>query len=212
MSSPSPQVQVDAVIFDFGKVLVQYDWTKPLAEASRRMGVPPDGIKRKLFAQDLFFEFERGRLTPREFHANFERALGGQLAFDEFCELWNAIFTGAIEPTVELALKLRAERSVQVAVLSNTNELHAAVMRNRFGWFTGWDHVYFSHEIGQRKPDAAAFEHVLSRLNVPASRAAFVDDMPANVDAAKRLGMHAILADSPEAVASGLANLGVKVY
>ena len=210
MPNDSPRTPlVEAVIFDLGRVLVDYAWEQPLSEAARRMRVPASGIKEKLFAEDLFFDFERGRVTSVEFHARFQQALGGSIPFEEFLALWNSIFTGEIAPTLALAEALRAGRAVRVAVLSNTNELHSACMRGRFPWLARWEHVYLSNEIGQRKPDAAAYAHVLDRLGVPAARAAFVDDVRANVEAARALGLHGILAESPQAVADGLARLGV---
>ena len=47
--------------------------------------------------------------------------------------------------------------------------------------------------------------HCLSGLGVKASEAVFLDDRPENVDAAKKLGIHAILFQTPEGAAADLA-------
>jgi putative hydrolase of the HAD superfamily len=49
-----------------------------------------------------------------------------------------------------------------------------------------------SHEVGMRKPNPAIYQLTLQRLGVEATRAAFLDDLHANVVAASDLGLHGI--------------------
>jgi putative hydrolase of the HAD superfamily len=52
--------------------------------------------------------------------------------------------------------------------------------------------VIISGEVGLRKPDARIYRLLLDRLDLPAQRTAFVDDVKPNVVAAAELGIHAI--------------------
>lgn len=53
--------------------------------------------------------------------------------------------------------------------------------------------VIDSSAVGMRKPDPAIYRHALAELGVDPANAAFVDDMPANVEAARALGMHGVV-------------------
>jgi len=205
----SATTSIQAVIFDLGRVLVDYDWTRALRDSGRDFGMPPDEVKRRLFPGNAFDRFEAGELTPEQFHAEFESLLACKIPFERFCGLWNSIFTDEVRPVLELAERLKA-RGLPVAVLSNTNTLHADFLRGRLAWLRAWDHVYMSHEIRVRKPDAGAYRHVLERLGVAPAQAVFVDDMPKNIQAAEALGLRCVLATSPQAVLQGLAGWGVE--
>lgn len=61
--------------------------------------------------------------------------------------------------------------------------------------------VVDSSAVGMRKPDPAIYHHTLAELGVAPANAAFVDDMPANVDAARDLGMHGIVVGADPAPA-----------
>jgi epoxide hydrolase-like predicted phosphatase len=53
--------------------------------------------------------------------------------------------------------------------------------------------VIDSSAVGMRKPDPAIYHHTLAELGVQPEHAVMLDDMPANVDAAKSIGMHGIV-------------------
>ena len=54
------------------------------------------------------------------------------------------------------------------------------------------DAIVISGEVGLRKPDPRIYRLVLDKLDLPADRADFIDDLPVNVTAAAALGMHAV--------------------
>ena len=56
-----------------------------------------------------------------------------------------------------------------------------------------FDVVVDSCHAGVRKPDVRIFELALDALAVAPERAAYLDDHPANVEAAETLGMHGIV-------------------
>lgn len=53
--------------------------------------------------------------------------------------------------------------------------------------------VVDSSAVGIRKPDPAIYHHTLAELGIAPERAAFLDDMPANVESARGIGMHGIV-------------------
>jgi HAD superfamily hydrolase (TIGR01509 family) len=60
----------------------------------------------------------------------------------------------------------------------------------------------YSHEEGVEKPDPKAYAIVCERLGVAPAQALFLDDVPANVEGARRSGLTAILfVDARQAIA-----------
>ena len=87
--------------------------------------------------------------------------------------------------------------------------IEPARLRQRMPVFGELGHVYASHEIGCRKPDAESYLHVLKAMNIEPQRTVFIDDLPVNIEAARKVGMHAIHATHHDHVQAGLTRLGV---
>jgi glucose-1-phosphatase len=69
--------------------------------------------------------------------------------------------------------------------------------------------VFLSSSIGLRKPDPAAYDHVVKAIGVPASRIVFFDDVAENVAGARAVGLHAVQVKSSADIAETLAALGI---
>ncbi|GAB3655402.1 hypothetical protein GCM10027596_08370 [Nocardioides korecus] len=65
-------------------------------------------------------------------------------------------------------------------------------MREQMGYADLLDRSYYSCDLGLAKPDPAYFTHVLTDLDLPADRVAFVDDRLPNVEGAASIGIHAV--------------------
>jgi FMN hydrolase / 5-amino-6-(5-phospho-D-ribitylamino)uracil phosphatase len=73
--------------------------------------------------------------------------------------------------------------------------------------FLEWSFV--SCATGHRKPSEAAYRHVLEQLERPADELVFVDDVEANCEGARRVGIHAIRFTDAKALRKRLVDLGV---
>ncbi len=67
----------------------------------------------------------------------------------------------------------------------------------------------FSSRVQLSKPDAAIFQLALDRFGIAAADSVFLDDLRANVDAARALGLHAVQFENAAQAALELAGLGV---
>jgi HAD superfamily hydrolase (TIGR01509 family) len=102
------------------------------------------------------------------------------------------------------ALVMRARESgLRTALLSNS----WGNSYPRDGWEDMFDAVVISGEVGLRKPDRAIFDFTLARLEVTATETVFVDDLEPNVEAARSLGMTAILHTAYDETAARLEEL-----
>jgi len=92
-------------------------------------------------------------------------------------------------------------------LLSNINPIHYGYimdyLKQEFG-FENNDHLfektYYSHFVGLRKPDSAFFEKVLNENGLVAEETLFIDDIAANLEPAKALGIQTFLMQAPDTV------------
>jgi putative hydrolase of the HAD superfamily len=95
---------------------------------------------------------------------------------------------------LELLQKLSSKYSL--FLLSNTDAIHIDTFERENGasfysdFYQCFEKVYFSFEMGMRKPDAEIFNYVLAQHGLVAKHTLFVDDKKENTDAAHALGIH----------------------
>ncbi len=197
---------VEAVIFDLGNVLVFHDNALMYRCLGERASLSGEAVGRALAARELFEGTNRGRLDAAAIHREVCRTLGLDLEMDEFAALWSCHFTvnEAVLPLVE-GLAGR----VKLVLLSNTNALHTAYLRPRLALLERFDHLLFSNEVGLIKPEAAFFREALTRAGVAPEAAAFFDDHPPFVEAARGLGIRAYLFRDTDEFAGHLRELGL---
>jgi 2-haloacid dehalogenase len=179
------------VVFDLGNVLITWD---------RRL------LYRQLFPVE--YELERFLAEVYTLEAN-DRLDRGQ-PLDEFCaelaaehpqhraaimalqDRWIETIGPVVDGSVQILAEL-TKRGVPCYALSNWNAGTFRIVEDRhefFGWFDG---IVLSGQEGVTKPDPEIFHRLCRRYEIEPSTALFVDDAPANVDAARRLGMDTVL-------------------
>lgn len=87
----------------------------------------------------------------------------------------------------------KLHRNYKTAILSNASSEFFRPMAEEAGLVKIFDEIIVSSELGIIKPDPRIFEYALNKLEVKPSEAVFIDDLVAHVEAAARLGLHAIL-------------------
>lgn len=194
-----------AVVFDIGGVIL--DWN-------------PRHLYRKLFdgdaAQMEWFlahvctaawnaEQDRGRTwadavaalaTQHPEHAGLIAA---------YAERWDEMVAGPIAGTLDLIAAL-AGRGVPLYGLSNFSFEKFPSMRRRYPVFDAFLGIVVSGEIGMIKPEPAIYRHFLARFGLDAADCLFVDDQPANVEAAIAEGMQGVVFTGPDALRQRLAD------
>ena len=186
----------DTILLDLGGVLIDVDY-HATARAFRALGHPEfDRLYSKAQQDHLFDGFETGALSPAQFRDRIRQVLNPSLSDAVIDANWNAML-GSIPPE-RIELVSRLKERYQVLLLSNTNAIHvpafeAIIAReNGITDFKALFHgAYYSCEIGQRKPDAASFLHVLEAHDAHPSRTLFIDDSIQHVHGARRAGLHA---------------------
>ena len=119
---------------------------------------------------------KRGKIADAEFFAGLRESLGIDCPDAQLLEGWNAVFIGEM-PGIS-ALLARAARHLPLYAFSNTNNAHAEHFSAAYADVLGhFREIFLSSAIGLRKPDAAAYDHVVKAIGVPAERIVFFDDL-----------------------------------
>jgi putative hydrolase of the HAD superfamily len=198
----------DALLFDIGRVVIDIDFNRTLACWAAHAGCEPAHLAGRFSSKEIYHRHERGEIGDAEFFAGLRAALGIDLTDVQFLEGWNAIFVGEMSGIAPLLA--RAAMRVPLYAFSNTNRAHAQYCSATYADVLGhFREIFVSSAIGLRKPDAAAYDHVVRAIGVPASRIVFFDDLAENIEGARNRGLTAVHVTSPNAVADALAALGI---
>lgn len=179
---------MQAVIFDLGRVLIEYD-QQYMLEALASVSQLPAGEIRKILGT-VAIQLDIGQLGASDFHQLMIREAGAIEAYP----LFERAFCSSIarnESALAYAFGLQ-QRGFKVGVISNTNQGHTGYLRTLLPELTRFDDVVFSNEVGLRKPSPEIYLHSLQRLAVPAQQAVFVDDILDNVEGARAVGIWGI--------------------
>jgi len=198
----------DALLFDLGRVVLDIDFNKTLECWAGHADCEPAHLVGRFARDDIYRRHETGKICDAEFFAALRTSLGVGLTDAQFLEGWNAVFAGempGIAPLLE-----RAAQRLPLYAFSNTNPAHAEHFSQAYAGVLGhFREMFLSSAIGLRKPDAAAYDHVVKAIGVPASRIVFFDDLAENIDGARACGLTAVHVTSPDDVAHALAALGI---
>lgn len=175
--------------YDIGGVLVKVDLNKAFDRFSKSAGRPAPELREIYDRSGIFLLYEAGKLSSLEFYDKFKAVTGIKMGFGEFSGVWCEIFTENPRETRRL---LRLKRICRVFLLSNTNELHYPYLRANFPALGQVDGSVLSYEIGACKPGKEIYLAALKIAGAEPGECVFVDDMKANADAARSLGIRAI--------------------
>jgi glucose-1-phosphatase len=198
----------DALLFDLGRVVLDIDFNKTLACWAGHAACEPAHLLARFARDDIYRRHERGEISDAEFFIALRASLGVELSDAQFMEGWNAIFTGEM-PGIAPLLARAAER-LPLYAFSNTNGAHVEHFSKAYADILGhFREMFLSSAIGLRKPDPAAYDHVVKAIGVPAGRIVFFDDLAENIAGARARGLTAVHVRSPDDVAKALAALGI---
>jgi FMN phosphatase YigB (HAD superfamily) len=198
----------DALLFDLGRVVLDIDFNKVLACWAGHAGCEPVHLVTRFSPDEIWRRHERGEIDDAEFFAGLRASLGIGISDAQFLEGWNAIFVGEMPDIAPLLA--RAAKRLPLYAFSNTNRPHVEHFSKAYADVLGhFREIFLSSTIGLRKPDAAAYDHVVQAIGLPASRILFFDDNAENIEGARARGLTAVHVTSPNDVAKVLATLGI---
>lgn len=184
-----------AVVFDLGGVLIDWDprylYRKLLDDEAA-----VEEFLATVCTPEWNAEQDRGRPFAEGVAELVERHPVHAAAITAYHERWPEMLGGAVGGTVEVLAELRAA-GVPVYALTNWSAETFGIARERFEFLEWFDGVLVSGEERMIKPDPAIFRLLLDRFGLDPGATFYIDDSPANVAAADRLGFDAVRFTSP---------------
>jgi FMN phosphatase YigB (HAD superfamily) len=184
------------VVFDLGKVLVDFDYSIAARKIAAGGGITPQEVQEIIDHSPLLFSYETGKINKGQFFKEVCAVTGFRGDLEEFSRSFSDIFV-PIEPMVELHARLRRQ-GIPTFIFSNTNELAVGHIRRSFPFFSKFDGYIFSYEQGAMKPEERIYE-VVERITASSGRQIlYLDDRFENAEAGARRGWQVIQHESPE--------------
>jgi FMN phosphatase YigB (HAD superfamily) len=205
--SAAPVLPVQALLFDLGGVLIDIDFGRAFEHWQTFSALSLQGIRDSFSFDAAYEQHERGEITGPAYFAHLGRQLRLHGDHEAIRQGWNAIFTGEISETLALVRAARAR--LPCYAFSNSNAVHQAAWSSGYpAVVQAFDWIFVSSDIGLRKPERRAFEHVAEAVGVQVQSILFFDDLADNVAGARAAGLQAAHVRSPADVRAALAAAG----
>lgn len=195
------------IIFDFGNVLVRWE--------PERVFLPyfdGDEARYWFFWRHVCDQQFRDRIDAGEDSRQVIRER--QSVYPEYAEAiamymsrWDEALPGEMPGMYQLLQELKANPHVRLYGLTNWSMETFPQARAKFGVLQLIDHYVVSGDIGAVKPQPVIFNTLLGRYNLPVDQCIFIDDNPANIAGAERLGLRGILFQGADPLRTELAKV-----
>lgn len=179
---------INTIIFDFGDIFINLD-KQATINGLKKLGVSEWNED----LNQLNISFEKGEISNENFLFGIQKYTSNA-SIDEITTAWNAVLLDFPLKRLEFLQKL--SKKYKLFLLSNTDSIHIETFERENGvsfysdFYQCFEKVYFSFEMGMRKPDIEIYNFVLAQHNLIAKHTLFIDDKKENTDAAQSLGIH----------------------
>jgi len=186
------------LIFDLGGVILDIELHRAMKAFAILGQCDADALQARFWRSALFFDHETGRCGDAVFRRGVCELLQKDIPDAEIDRAWNALLLAF--PAERIALLQQLRKHYRLYLLSNTNAIHIRAVNQLLHQQHGianltelFDKVYYSYEVGKRKPDPALYTHVLADAGITAAETVFFDDLPVNLQGADQTGLCTVL-------------------
>ncbi|MFY0252958.1 HAD family hydrolase [Chitinophaga sp. 30R24] len=193
------------IIFDLGGVILNIDY-QLTNNAFVALGVNNfHELYSQFHGSNLFNKLETGHISTEEFLAEMHKHIPENVTDQQITAAWNAMLLDF--PLQRLQLLQQLRQHYNIYLLSNTNAIHLEAFNKLLQESRGipslgsfFDRAYYSHLMGHRKPDKAAYQIVLDENGLNAADTLFIDDTLPNIEGAKAAGLQTIHLQPPKTI------------
>jgi putative hydrolase of the HAD superfamily len=179
-----PQIRL-RLILDLGGVIIDHDNAMSFDRLSALLDQPP--ARGELAAFVATSGIGNGSLTALALFDRLRERYGSTAAPEEFLDAWTCHFS--LKRDVYRLLEA-TKMTRPIVLCSNTNAAHWDFLNNRYALDQLAAKVILSHECGYEKPAPEIYYLAAAAHGYDPGECLFVDDLAANVDAAKSLAHH----------------------
>jgi epoxide hydrolase-like predicted phosphatase len=198
---------MQAVIFDWGGVLVDIPAPGMLGLFAQELGVTPEAVNNAYIP--FGGRFQKGQISEQDLWVGLCAALDVAKPYDPL--LWEHVFEQVYTPKEEMfaLASMLKERGYKIGLLSNTESPTVRFFHQQ--GYTMFDATVFSCEEGTAKPERRIYEIALKRLGVKPPETVFIDDRADFIEGARKLSIHTIRFEHPQQVKEALAALAIPI-
>ena len=179
-----------ALLLDLGNVVMQIDFRRTFHYWARHADVEVKQLYERWQLDEAYEQHETGAIDFATYIDALSARLGIDLPMHHWRDGWNDLFVGPYQEVQNRLPSLSQE--VPLFAFTNTNPTHHASWSRRYPEaFRHFRNVYVSSDIGHRKPNVSAFQHVAEDMGFEPEHIVFVDDTKENVYGALAAGMDA---------------------
>jgi putative hydrolase of the HAD superfamily len=179
------------IVFDLGKVLVDYDYSPAIGKLNRIQPGLGDSFS-KLYTEDyeLHRKYERGEIHTEAFLDIMLERANHKLNGKQFCRLFSDVFV-LNQKVIDLLPILK--KNYQLVLLSNTSIMHRKYGWGSYDFLKYFSKLVLSYEVGACKPEKKIYQAVEEFTKEPSAKHLYIDDVKEYVNGAKKLGWDGIL-------------------
>jgi putative hydrolase of the HAD superfamily len=181
---------IKAILFDFGKVLLNYEAEEIYASLAKKKGITVDEIGKDMA---IYYHGAHGGdyATVADFYKTKPVT---KITQEELEDISQKIFESTTLNLEVLAIikELKA-KGYALGLLTNFTAALDIFLEKHPEVAPLFNHIFHSYALKMQKPEARFFEHALRTLKCEPAEVIFIDDMSHFVEGAKRVGIHGIL-------------------
>lgn len=185
-----------SLIFDLGNVLYDIDFVK-MYKAFEQLGIPNFENHFTLNKSDqIFFDLEKGVINESAFCNGFNALYKLNLSHQQIIDAWNSLLVGYRKESIDWVKEHNGQ--FDTFLYSNTNQIHYDYFIPQYSREIGGNFEnlfktpYYSHKMGQRKPDPSSFQFILDKEGLKAEETLFIDENEPNIIAAASVGLQVL--------------------
>ena len=202
-------VKPEAILFDLGRVIVDFDMAQCESTLIANSRLEPDRLLHVVWDTGWIRRYETGSVTTVEFYDFLVREGGLEMDYEAFYVCWTEVFDPL--PIIGPELLALLARQFPMTLVSNTNEAHADYVRQNYDVFGHFRHHVLSYQVGSLKPDPRMLESAIESAGLPAQALLFIDDREENILAGEALGLQTHHFRSLSLLKSHLVERGIEV-
>ena len=192
------QPAIHHLIFDLGGLFIDVYMDRFENSLQQMLGKEVMPTLEKLQHEKFFDAYETGHIHTAQFLDTLSAAFGKEYSQEQYVACWNAILGRVQLDQLQLIQPLR--KQCDVVLLSNTNSLHVEALETEFEkshpgerLSNFFDRIYYSQQIGLRKPEPQVFAYVVEQGVFNPARTLFIDDTIGNLVGAQKVGIQTLL-------------------